>query len=538
MPHKPGNTVPLKTVSCLFESREAGPAARAIERNSVNHEYSQQEMLDFGKRLDERPQNEEDESVSMKLARKLLRIRNRDGEESDLVANIVQRKFERTRGRKNVVVKARQMGLTTWIAARFFLKTITARGVLTVQVAHTREAAESIFRMVQRFWECLPEGMRKGYLKRSRANVGQMVFPELDSEFRVLTASDSNAGRGLTVQNMHLSEVSRWPGDAAATLAGMRAALVPGGEMVLESTPNGACGCFYEEWQQAAEKGVVQHFFPWWLEEAYVATPVTDPTEDEILLMRQHNLTPQQVGYRRTLEAGYRGFRAQEFAESAEQCFLTSGDCCFDIDALEERIRAVEGPVETRRSGKLQIFLPPQPDKDYIVAIDPAGGGSDGDYAAVQVIDCETGVQCAELQQRLRPLEVTRAAVALAREYSTPGRPALLVVERNNHGHGVLAHLQKGEPYANVYDDKSGVPGWLTTGTSKPAIVGDMDALLAEQPEIFRSKRLLEECRTFVTHPGGRTGAIHGAHDDCVMAMAIAQAVRKELRQANRRRSA
>ena len=81
--------------------------------------------------------------------------------------------------------KARQMGMTTWVAGRFFLKTITARGVLTVQVAHTREAAESIFRMVQRFWECLPEELRKGALKRSRANVRQMVFPELDSEFRV-----------------------------------------------------------------------------------------------------------------------------------------------------------------------------------------------------------------------------------------------------------------------------------------------------------------------------------------------------------------
>jgi hypothetical protein len=495
-------------------------------------------MLDFGKRLDERPQNEQDESLSMRLTQQLLCIRNRDGAESALVANAVQRKFERRRRRQNIVVKARQMGLTTWIAARFFLKTISARGVLTVQVAHTREAAESIFRMVQRFWECLPDSMRKGYLKRSRANVGQMVFPELDSEFRVLTASDTNAGRGLTVQNMHLSEVSRWPGDAAATLAGMRAALVPGGEIVLESTPNGACGCFYEEWQQAAEKGVARHFFPWWLEEAYVATPVTDPTEEERALIQQHNLTPGQIGYRRTLEAGYRGLRAQEFAESAEQCFLTSGDCCFDIDALEARIREVKDPSETRRNGKLQIFLPPQPDKDYIVAIDPAGGGSDGDYAAVQVIDCDSGMQCAELQQRLRPLEVTHAAVALATEYSTPGRPALLVVERNNHGHGVLAHLQQGRLYANVYDDRAGLPGWLTTGTSKPAIVGDMGALLAEHPEIFRSKRLLEECRTFVTHPGGRTGAIHGAHDDCVMAMAIAQGVRKELRQRGRRRNA
>ena len=100
---------------------------------------------------------------------------------------------------------------------------------------------------------------------------GQMVFPELDSEFRVLTASRDNAGRGLTVQNMHLSEVSRWPGDAAATLAGMRAALIPerraGAESRRPTAPTAAStrsGCRREE------NGVAKHFFPWWLEPEYV----------------------------------------------------------------------------------------------------------------------------------------------------------------------------------------------------------------------------------------------------------------------------
>ncbi len=496
-------------------------------KNEKNEGYGLEELQRFGKEFD-LPRGPDGEITSIWLARDLLKIRDRNGGESPLEANPVQAAFARRRGRQNIVVKARQMGITTWIAARFFLKTITARGVLTVQVAHTREAAESIFRIVQRFWECLPEGMRKGPLKRSRANVRQMVFPELDSEFRVLTASDENAGRGLTVQNMHLSEVSRWPGDAAETLAGMRAALIPDGELVLESTPNGAYGCFYEEWQQAEENGVARHFFPWWLEPAYVSAEVTDLREDELELMETHGLTYAQIGFRRGLETQYRGLCPQEFAEDAELCFRSTGQCCFDMDVLEARLKTVEKAAEVRDRGKLHVFLPPQANREYIVAVDPAGGGSEGDYAAVQVIDRESGAQCAELQERLRPADLTREAVALAREYSTPGQPALLVVERNNHGHGVLAHLQKGEPYDNVYDSK-GVPGWLTTATSKQVIVSDLDALLAEQPGLFRSRRLLEECRTFVTHANGRTGAAYGSHDDCVMAFAIAQAVRKEL---------
>ncbi len=494
------------------------------KRNRV--EYSLAELLEWGRDFDER--GEDGEVTSIRLARELLRIRDRTGHESPLRANRVQAKFEQERRRQNIVVKARQMGMTTWVAGRFFLKTITARGVLTVQVAHTREAAEAIFRMVQRFWERLPEELRKGALKRSRANVRQMAFPELDSEFRVLSAADASAGRGMTVQNLHLSEVSRWPGDAAETLAGLRAALVPDGELVLESTPNGACGCFYEEWQQAGENGVARHFFPWWMEDAYVSAPVTDLREDELELMQRENLTAGQIGFRRTLEASYRGMRVQEFAEDAELCFRTSGDCCFDTDALDQRLREVEGPAETRLSGRLHVFLPPQPDREYIVALDPAGGGSHGDYAAVEVIDVESGVQCAELQQKLRPRDLTAMAVKLAREYSAPGRPALFVVERNNHGAAVIAHLEGKEPYERVYQQK-GQAGWLTNLGNKPAMIGGLDTLLGDQPELFRSKRLLEECRTFVNHANGSQGAAHGTHDDCVMAFAIAQAVRREL---------
>ena len=54
----------------------------------------------------------------------------------------------------------------------------------------------------------------------------------VDSEYRVVTAGDRNAGRGLTVQNLHCSELARWPGDAAETLAGLRAALAPDAEVV------------------------------------------------------------------------------------------------------------------------------------------------------------------------------------------------------------------------------------------------------------------------------------------------------------------
>jgi hypothetical protein len=474
-----------------------------------------------------------DPAVLVKTAGDWLRVRDRDGRVRPLIANAAQRGFEERRGRQNIVLKARQVGMTTWVAARFFLRTITRPGTLTLQVAHTREAAETIFRIVQRMWEELPEDIQSGPLVRSRSNTGQMVFPQMDSEYRVASACDVGVGRGLSLQNLHCSEVSQWPGDAAMTLAGLRAALAPEGEMVLESTPNGAYGAFYEEWcggvdARDDQDRLVRHFLPWWMEPSYVKAPVAAAamTDEEAMLVARYGLSARQIGYRRSLERSYGGFRSQEFAEDAETCFRATGLCFFDIEAIERRMAEVTCALSTRRAGALMVWFPPAAGCRYIVAVDSAGGGEEGDYAAVQVIDRETGLQCAELQERLRPVELAKAAVELAKEY----HGALIAVERNNHGAAVLAYIDTSEHYAKVYrkDDEA---GWLTTASSKPEMTARLGSLLEQRPEMFRSQRLLGECRTFVGRERGKTGAANGAHDDLVMAMAVGQAVRAEILQ-------
>ena len=467
----------------------------------------------------------------VEAAEKMLRIRTREGQLKRLIANPAQRMFEERCGRQNIVLKARQMGITTWVSARFFLRTITTPGTLTLQVAHTREAAESIFATVRRMWEGLPDDLREGPLRLARANAGQMVFGEIDSEFRISSAAELNAGRGLSVQNLHCSEVSRWPGDARMTLAGLRAALAPQGEMVLESTPNGAYGAFYEEWCGATDEAnadgeLVRHFFPWWMEPAYRGVAVDDDamSAEECALVERHGLTAEQIGFRRGLERTYGSLRGQEFAEDAESCFRTSGACCFDIDTLDQRMRETPEPVERRRNGALQIWLKPQTGREYVVAVDSAGGGEDGDFAAVQVVEIATGLQCAELRERLRPEDLARVSVELAKEYGG----ARIAVERNNHGAAVLAYIETRESYVRVYR-QNGEAGWLTSAASKPEMVARLGVLLRETPERFMSRRLLAECRTFVADERGRAAAAAGSHDDLVMAMAIAQAVRAEM---------
>ena len=484
--------------------------------------------------LDRSPARLGGKTIAVFLAESLLRVRARDGRLYPLKANAVQREYERRRGTRNIVLKARQMGLTTWIAGRFLLKTITRPGTLTLQVAHTQGAAEEILRIVHRFVEHLPAGLRAGALKTSKSSVRQIVFPAIDSEYRVVSAADRNAGRGMTVQNLHCSEVSRWAGSvsgsAAEVLGGLRAGLAPDGELVLESTPNGAQGCFYQEWERAEETGLVRHFFPWWMEEQYRGAPVEEAslTEEERELMQRSGLALEQIGYRRGIKANLRGMTRQEYVEDAESCFRVTGEPYFDMEAVENRLKELKQEkrnVEYRKNRELRIFLPSLMSKNYVLAVDPAGGGTDGDWSVIEVLDLESGMQCAEFVAHITGIELAREAANLAWEYNK----CPLVVERNNNGSGVLWLLQGQLGYPNIYKGRDESLGWLTNSVNRPQMLARLGAALMDEPSLFQSQRLLVECRSFVRLANGGMGARHGAHDDMVMAMAIGLAARAEL---------
>jgi hypothetical protein len=232
----------------------------------------------------------------------------------------------------------------------------------------------------------------------------------------------------------------------------------------------------------------------------------------------------EQIAYRRQLRANFRGLARQEYAEDEESCFLASGNSVFELAALEERLTTAPEPVDRRLNGELEVWLPPLKGKEYLVAVDPSGGGSLGDYSVAEVLEMETGLQCAEYAGHAAGLELAKLVTALASEYNQ----AWLVVERNNHGSGVLALAETVCRYQRIYH-QGGQPGWLTTSMSRPAALGRLDAGLVEQPERFQSRRLLGECRSFVRLPDGRTGARAGTHDDRVMAMAIGLEARADL---------
>jgi hypothetical protein len=111
-------------------------------------QLDREELVRFGKILDKRPAVLGGRTVAMVLAERLLQVRTRKGAAGPLRANAVQWAFEQRRSRRNIVLKARQMGLTTWAAGRFFLKTITQPGRVG-DVAYVERKLRALRRMLE-----------------------------------------------------------------------------------------------------------------------------------------------------------------------------------------------------------------------------------------------------------------------------------------------------------------------------------------------------------------------------------------------------
>lgn len=523
-----GDRLGLKTngplVEWLFEGRDR---ARVAEP--------------FGSRMRRAPQGEGKPAGSRRyesadavmwvdcLVPLLLKIRTRTGRLEYLAPNRAQQHYARERGKRNIILKARQVGMTTYIAARLFLLTMLRPGTTTLQVAHSLESAQQIFRIVHRFYAHLPAKVQNAVITE-RSNVRELAFARSDSRFRVDTAGSAAAGRGLTVHHLHASEVSEWPGKPEETMAGLLAAVPQEGTVDIESTPKGLGGYFHREWQAAPDTGYVRHFFPWWVEESYrvpvlAGECIEAASDEERELVRQFGLTGEQLKFRRQLQMAFRGLRPQEYAENDVECFVASGRPAFELDQIAARLARVSSPVVVRHNGCEHEWAAPEAGRRYIIGVDTAEGRADGDFSTAQVIDAETGMQCLETAVRWPVERFAEYAAQLGRRYND----ALLAVERNNHGHAVLYALRYRHNYSRLYRHGPGEldAGWPTNSSTKPQVVGALSAMLGDVPGALQSRRLLEEMRNFSYDAGGEMRAPEGMHDDLVMAMGIAYAVRR-----------
>src|ERR1022692_1944855 len=143
---------------------EAGLPEEPVEDEDARWNRRLDGLIDLGKKLDSPTQNPDFwREVPGRVERwkmpegdvwieQHLKIRTKRGEIKLIRMNPAQQAYSRVcaekESKRNIVLKARQMGITSYIAARYFVQTIMRPGTLTMLVAHDREAAQEIFRIV------------------------------------------------------------------------------------------------------------------------------------------------------------------------------------------------------------------------------------------------------------------------------------------------------------------------------------------------------------------------------------------------------
>lgn len=213
------------------------------------------------------------------MARECLKIRTKAGTFASLEFNpgqmIVHAALEAQRANfgwiRAQILKQRQGGISTYIAARYYHKTSMRKGVNTYILSHEQSTSDALFSIVDRYQRNNPFSPHVG-----TSNVKELVFDRLESSYQVATAGAQEGGRGRTISLFHGSEAAFWKNAPAHFAASVQAVpMEPGTEVVLESTSNGPSGEFYERWQDAeSDKGdYIPIFLPWFISPEYSRTP-------------------------------------------------------------------------------------------------------------------------------------------------------------------------------------------------------------------------------------------------------------------------
>jgi hypothetical protein len=182
-----------------------------------------------------------------------------------------------------ILLKARQVGMSTTAQGLMICRASQRPNHSARVVAHDRGTAASLFNMGRTMWENLPAAIKPGVayqndsLDRKYLQFGeesQMLRRSgqrgLNSAIQTDTAKEAQAGRGLTIHSLHLSEVAFW--DYVAKLDSLLNAVpeIPESLVLLESTANGH-NFFKDQWDGAVQggSGYIPFFTPWFEEEEY-----------------------------------------------------------------------------------------------------------------------------------------------------------------------------------------------------------------------------------------------------------------------------
>lgn len=309
---------------------------------------------------------------------KNLKIRTKKGDILPFVWNDAQRllhaKIEQQLAEKGwvrvIVLKGRQQGISTYVAARFYKRTSMRFGKRTMIITHLDAATQNLFGIAKTYFE-LSDDTLKPATKNN--NGTELNFAKLRSGYKVATAGSKNAGRSDTIQYLHGSEVAFWP-NAQHIMAGLGQTLplLPGSEGILESTANGLANLFHGMWTLAVagKSDYLAVFIPWFIQQEYrrEVPPDFELTPEEQEYQETFGLDDEQMAWRQAkTNTDFKGDAAwfdQEYPATPDMAFQRVGH------------RAIVNTLAVARARKIDSKTI-QAVGAHVIGVDPARFGDD-----------------------------------------------------------------------------------------------------------------------------------------------------------------
>lgn len=375
------------------------------------------------------------------FAKDVLKIQNKEGNIVPFEFNDAQwflhEKLEDQREALGLVratgLKGRRQGFSTYIAARYYHRAVTTFGRKAYILSHEKKSSEALFTMTERFQRYNPFAPTVG-----EDNASKLTFPKLESTYTVATAGAQEGGRGDDVNLFHGSEVAYWQNAESHFAASLQCvALLPGTEIVFESTSGGPTGKFYEQFQKGLQDEEIYQsiFIPWYVSKDYFFPPaanftlsteaIDEQTASEADLAKVYNLSGGQMNWRRQKvnELGINRFN-REYPTAVEDAWAET-----DASLLIKPVAVLRARGRTT-----------EPSGPLILGVDPAGGGGDRFAIAFRRGNC---VEKVIFRNKINIIEATEWVLSVILEY----RPERVNIDSGNIGQALITNLRSRDAY-------------------------------------------------------------------------------------------
>lgn len=439
-----------------------------------------------------------------------LSIINKEGKDIPFTLNDIQRQFVQDATGRDIILKGRQMGFSSFILGAFTKDFIFKENSLSVVIADISDNALDLLARVKHYIRAFEE--KNNTKVPLKYNSKYELWNEYNNARYIIgTAENAEFGRSKTITNLHMSEAAFYK-YFRKLQAGAGTALTPTGNFVIETTANG-----------------FNEFKSFWDES------VLGETDFKAHFYSSHDFYPQEFLDKEKKRLG-RLFD-QEHPKSAQIAFITSGLNVFDQDVMRRYLEEATDP---------SVPLPPHLDKEMFTLhrplrkgeficffVDTSGEGSD--YCAGHGLSKTALDVPLTLHYKGSIVDVTpRLKALLDWVYKETGVKPVVAYETNNGGGfelDRLDRLNKEQSYV-IYTQykldtegkliKTDKKGWDTNGATRQELIRQLTDLVDGHQITIYSSKTVNEMFSFVKKqkPGGwKAEAETGSHDDLMISL-------------------